>query len=93
MADVDVDSTDPTASRCYGVGVRVSAPLRRGAAPYADAAGCSQGSSHLISLSILGVLGLSSRLTWHDFAYVTMALKVPPGPSLYPLYPYPSFLG
>ena len=25
----------------------------------------------------LAVLGLSSRLTWHDFAYVTMAQKVP----------------
>ena len=36
-------------------GVRVSALLRRGAAPYAD--GCEQisGHSHLISLSILGV--------------------------------------
>ena len=42
-----IDSTTP---RCCGVGVRVSAPLRRGAAPYAD--GCEQiyGHSHPISL-------------------------------------------
>ena len=42
-----IDSTIP---RCCGVGVRVSAPLRRGAAPYAD--GCEQiyGHSHPISL-------------------------------------------
>ena len=73
---------DRNARRCCGVGVRVSAPLRRGAAPYGDGSLCSQAPSHLIILSILGVLGLSSRLTWHDFAYVTMAPKVPPGPSV-----------
>ena len=36
-ADANVDSTDSTSQpsrRCGGVGVRVSAPLRRGAAPY-----------------------------------------------------------
>ena len=54
-ADADVDSTDATARRCCGVGVRVSAPLRRGAAPYADGSLSSQPPSHLISLSILGV--------------------------------------
>ena len=54
-ADADVDSTDATARRCCGVGVRVSAPLRRGAAPYGDGSLCSQAPSHLISLSILGV--------------------------------------
>ena len=37
-ADANVDLTDSTVTRCCGVGVRVSAPLRRGAAPYAD--GC-----------------------------------------------------
>ena len=83
---------DRNARRCCGVGVRVSAPLRRGAAPYGDGSLCSQAPSHLIILSILGVLGLSSRLTWHDFAYVTMAPKVHPGPSVYPSYPNPSFL-
>ena len=53
--DADVDLTDPTDRRCCGVGVRVSAPLRRGAAPYGDGSLCSQAPSHLISLSILGV--------------------------------------
>ena len=38
------------------------------------------GHSHSISLLPFAVLGQSSRLTWHDFAYVTMAQKVPPGP-------------
>ena len=52
----DVDSkAAATARRCCGVGVRVSAPLRRGAAPYGDGSLCSQAPSHLISLSILGV--------------------------------------
>ena len=46
---------DRNAPRCCGVGVRVSAPLRRGAAPYGDGSLCSQAPSHLISLSILGV--------------------------------------
>ena len=54
-ADANVDSTDATARRCCGVGVRVSAPLRRGAAPYGDGSLSSQPPSHLISLSILGV--------------------------------------
>ena len=54
-ADANVDSTDATARRCCGVGVRVSAFLRRGAAPYGDGSLCSQAPSHLISLSILGV--------------------------------------
>ena len=49
-ADADVDSTDATARRCCGVGVRVSAPLRRGAAPYGDGSRRSQTPSHLISL-------------------------------------------
>ena len=40
---------------CRGRGVRVSAPLGRGAAPYADGSLSSQTPSHLISLSILGV--------------------------------------
>ena len=35
--------------------MRVSAPSRRGAAPYADGSLSSQTPSHLISLSILGV--------------------------------------
>ena len=39
LPDVDVDSIDRRyrSPRCRGVGVRVSAPMRRGAAPYADA--------------------------------------------------------
>ena len=49
-ADANVDSTDATARRCCGVGVRVSAPLRRGAAPYGDGCECFFGRSHLISL-------------------------------------------
>ena len=73
MSETDVDSTDPTVPRCCGVGVRVSAHLRRGAAPYADGSLSSQTPSHLISLLIFAVLGLSSRLTWHDFLYVTRA--------------------
>ena len=48
LPEVAVDSMDPTVPRCRRCGVRVSAPLRRGAAPYADASGCSQRSSHLI---------------------------------------------
>ena len=75
-ADANVDLTDSTVPRCCGVGVRVSASLRRGAAPYADGSLCSQTPSHLISLLLFAVLGLSSRLTWHDFSYVTMAQKV-----------------
>ena len=50
----NVDSSDATARRCCGVGVRVSAPLRRVAAPYGD--GCERISlhSHLISLLLFG---------------------------------------
>ena len=51
-ADANVDSTDATARRCCGVGVRVSAPLRRGAAPYADGYAWIFVCSHLISLFI-----------------------------------------
>ena len=53
-ADANIDSTDSTTRRsCCGVGVRVSAPLRRGAAPYADGSLRSQPPSHLIFLPIL----------------------------------------
>ena len=45
------------------------------------------GHSHSISLLPFAVLGLSSRLTWHDFAYVTMAQKVPSSTLEYPRYP------
>ena len=38
--EANAGSADPTVPWCDGVGVRVSAHLRRGAAPYAD--GCSQ---------------------------------------------------
>ena len=92
MSETDVDSTDPTVPRCCGVGVRVSAHLRRGAAPYADGSLSSQTPSHLISLLIFAVLGLSSRLTWHDFSYVTMAQKVQASTLVYCLYSYPPFL-
>ena len=55
--DVDVIAPRlvPTAPRAARMGVRVSAPLRRGAAPYADGSLSSQTPSHLIFLSILGV--------------------------------------
>ena len=71
-----------------GQGEHVSAPLRRGAAPYAD--GCERvlSHSHPHSLTLSAVLGLSSRLTWHDFAYATMAQKVHSSTLMYPLYPY-----
>ena len=46
----DLDSTDSTSPRWSGVGVRVSAPVRRGAAPCGDGSRCSQTRSHLISL-------------------------------------------
>ena len=70
--------------RWSGVAVRVSAPVRRGAAPYAD--GCERffGHSHLISLLLFVIQSLSSRLTWHDFAYVTMAQKVRSGSVTFP---------
>ena len=55
-ADANVDSTEATARRCCGVGVRVSAPLRRGAAPYADGCERFSGHSHLISLLLFGPL-------------------------------------
>ena len=45
-----LDSTDSTSPRWSGVGVRVSAPVRRGAAPYGDGSRRSQTRSHLISL-------------------------------------------
>ena len=81
-----------------GVGVRTSAPMRRGAAPYAD--GREQVSEHSHSISLLlfavryryrSVLGLSSRLTLHDFACVTMAQKVPSSTLDYRCYRKPSF--
>ena len=52
--------------------LRVSASARRVAAAYGNA--CEQifGPSHLISHRSKSNPGLSSRLTWHDFAYVTM---------------------
>ena len=43
--------------------------------------------SHSISLLPFAVLGLSSRLTWHDFSYVTMAQKVHSSTLEYPRYP------
>ena len=69
-----------------------STALRRGAARYGDGCEYFFGRSRLISLLLFAVLGLSSRLTWHDFAYVTMAQKVPSSTLVYPLYPNPSFL-
>ena len=57
--EADVDLIVPTAPRTVRVGVRGSAPMRRGAAPYGN--GCEQisGHSHLISLPILsGLLDL-----------------------------------
>ena len=46
----DINPTDSTSPRWSGVGVRVSAPVRRGAAPYGDRSRRSQTRSHLISL-------------------------------------------
>ena len=69
-----------------------STALRRGAAPYADGCECFFVRSRLISLLLFAVLGLSSRLTWHDFAYVTMAQKVPSSTLVPPWPPNPSFL-
>ena len=75
LPEADVNLIVPTAPRAAlrASGCANSAPMRRGAAPYGN--GCEQisGHSHLISLSILCALCLSSRLTWHDFVYVTMA--------------------
>ena len=50
LAEADVDLIVPTVPRAARVGVRGSAPVRRGAAPYGN--GCEQisGHSHLISL-------------------------------------------
>ena len=68
-----LDRPDRPPGSAAASGCANSAPMRRGAAPYGN--GCEQisGHSHLISLSILCALCLSSRLTWHDFVYVTMA--------------------
>ena len=55
MPSAGVDVIDSTIPRRCGVGVRVSAPLRRAAAPYADGSLSSQTPPHLISMSILGV--------------------------------------
>ena len=51
--EADVDLIVPIARRAARVGVRGSAPMRRGAAPYGN--GCEQisGHSHLISQCIL----------------------------------------
>ena len=50
LAEADVDLIVPTATRAARVGMRVSAHVRRGAAPYGN--GCEQisGHSNLISL-------------------------------------------
>ena len=45
-----VDLIESTVPRCGGDGVRFSAPLRRGAAPYADRCERFSGHSHFISL-------------------------------------------
>ena len=76
-ADANVDSTDATARRCCGVGVRVSAPLRRGAAPYGDGSLCSQAPSHLISLSILGVPEEFRPEFYKDFCVRQIGTKSP----------------
>ena len=54
LAEAVIALTVPTIPRAVHVGARVSAPLRRGAAPYAD--GCERilWRSHLISLPIFG---------------------------------------
>jgi len=45
---------------------------RRAAAAYGEGCEWICGPSHLIYLLLFAVQRLSSRLTWHDFAYVTM---------------------
>ena len=56
LPEDDGDLIVPTVSRTARVGMRVSASMRRGAAPYGN--GCEQisGHSHLISLPILSAL-------------------------------------
>ena len=72
-------------------GARVSAALRRRAALYADA--CEQiiGPSHLIYHRSKSNPGLSSRLTWHDFAFVRMAPWIMVDYDVNPVYPDPPF--
>ena len=50
--EADVDLIVPTAPRAARVGVRVSARVRRGAAPYGNDCEPISGHSHLISLLI-----------------------------------------
>ena len=54
--EADVDLIVPTAPRAARVGVRGSAPVRRGAAPYGNGCEHISGHSHLISLCILSTL-------------------------------------
>jgi len=74
LPEADTDLIVPTAPRAARVGVRGSAPMRRGAAPYGN--GCEQisGHSHLISLPIFEwIIGFEggflhnflSRPQWH----------------------------
>ena len=78
--------TARTGPRRCGVGVRVSATARRGAAPYADGAQwLVRARTHDCLPSLVGER-LSSRLTWHDFVYVTMV----PSPQRPPLIHHPS---
>ena len=77
LPDVDADSTNPTCLWCCVVGVCVSAPVRRGAAPYGDGSLCSQAPSHLISLSILGVPEEFSPEFYKEFCVRQIGAKSP----------------
>ena len=59
--------------------LRVSASARRAAAAYGNAFWLLSEARTLISLLLFVLYRLSSRLTWHDFAYVTMVQKVRSG--------------
>ena len=64
MSETDLeflDLTDTTALRWSALRVRVSAPLRRGAAPYADGSLRSQAPSYLIFLLNLSGSGAGTR--------------------------------
>ena len=60
----EVDSPDPTATRTRVVGVRVSAPLRRGAAPYGD--GSLRTNILLIFWVIFGWVSHGRQVHYHD---------------------------
>ena len=72
------NQTEPTVTLVPQSGVRGSAPLRRGAAPYADGCERAFGHSHPTLLLLFAALVLSSRLAWGRILrkkYMTMTQK------------------